>query len=114
MLSGLTATVLRPVEGESDRLGNPTVSQWEPEAVDGVLVAPGATSDMEAARPEGATVALTLHFPRTFSGSLRGCRVELPAPYAGTYRVIGDPRPYIDANCPTTWHMPVEVEAADG
>lgn len=114
MISGLTATVLRPVEGEPDRLGNPTVAAWARQAVDGVLVAPGATSDMEAARPEGATVALTLHFPRTFCGSLRGCRVELPAPYSGTYRVIGDPRPYMDANCPTAWHMPVEVEAADG
>ena len=38
----------------------------------------------------------------------------LPEPWGGPYRVIGDPRPYEDAICPTPWHMPVEVEAADG
>lgn len=114
MLNGVDVTVSTPIYGEPDRLGNPSITYSEPVTVRNVLVAPSTTNDMEAARPEGVTVALTLHFPRTFSGSLRGCRVELPAPYLGTYRVIGDPRPYMDANCPTAWNMPVEVEAADG
>lgn len=114
MLSGLTVTVLRPIPGEPDRLGNPTVAGWARESVDDVLVDPGTTSDMEAARPEGATATLTLHFPRAFAGSLRGCRVALPEPYCGTYRVVGDPKPYMAANCPGNWYMPVEVEAADG
>jgi len=82
--------------------------------VDDVLIAPGATESLEASRPEGVQVAYTLHFPKTFSGTLEGCEVVLPAPWAGTYRVIGCPSPYMDENTPTRWHMPVEVEAAHG
>lgn len=114
MFSSLAVTVLTPVYGEYDRLGNPTVTSWAQSEVEGVLVAPGASSDLEAARPDGVAVALTLHFPRWFDASLRGCCVAVPAPYRGTYRVIGDPKPYMAANCPGNWYMPVEVEAADG
>ena len=114
MISGTTVTVVHPERGGVDRLGNPVVEFTLREQVGGVLVSPGATADMEAVRPEGVTVALTLHFPRGYVGSLAGCLLELPAPWAGTYRVIGDPKPYMDANTPTPWHMPVEVEAAHG
>lgn len=114
MISGTTVTVVHPGHGGRDRLGAPVVEFVGREQVDGVLVSSGPTSDMEAARPEGVTVAFTLHFPRTYVGSLAGCLVELPAPWAGTYRVIGDPHPYMLANTPTPWAMPVEVEAAYG
>jgi hypothetical protein len=97
----------------SDRFGN-AVYEYASQTVANVLVSPGATNDLEASRPEGVTVAYTLHFPKTFNGSLEGCIVTLPAPWAGDYRVIGDPRSYIDANCPTPWHTPVEVERAHG
>ena len=115
MLSGTTVTVKRPfgLTGR-DRFGNAQHGSPVDEAVDNVLVAPGATEDLEAARPEGAMVAYTLHFPKGYDGSLEGCYVELPAPWEGTYRVIGDPHPYMDANTPTPWHMAVEVEAAHG
>ena len=59
-------------------------------------------------------VAYSLHFPKGYDGPLENCLVELPEPWAGRYRVIGDPRPYIDADTPTPWHLPVEVEAAHG
>lgn len=110
---GVQVTVKSPVQGQPDRFGNATYT-YTSETVDDVLVAPGATSDLEASRPEGVSVAYTLHFPKSFTGSLDGCIVTLPAPWAGDYRVIGDPRPYIDANTPTRWHTPVEVEAAHG
>lgn len=110
---GVQVTVKSPVQGQPDRFGNATYT-YTSSTVDDVLVAPGATSDLEASRPEGVTVAYTLHFPKTFTGSLEGCIVTLPAPWAGDYRVIGDPKPYIDANTPTRWHTPVEVEAAHG
>lgn len=97
-----------------DRLGNAVHTDGTAVKVQDVLVAPGATSDLEASRPEGAQVAYTLHFPKTYTGSLEGCKVKLPAPWAGTYRVIGNPGQYIDANTPTRWHMPVEVEECHG
>ena len=114
-MRGTTVTVLRPVEGPPDRFGNPTRAGHVRTEVADVLVCPSATSDLDAARPEGASTALTLHFPKSWGGAgLRGCEVELPAPWAGTYHVVGDPRPYDGANTPTRWDMPVEVVSADG
>lgn len=114
MIRGVTVTVKRPGAGTADRFNNIVPGTPTVETVDNVLVAPGATSDLEASRPEGVRVAYTLHFPKTYTDSLEGCTVVLPAPWAGEYKVIGDPRSYIDANTPTSWHIPVEVEAAHG
>lgn len=114
MISGTAVTVLRPVYGKADRLGNRTVDRWESESVNNVLVAPGPTADLDAGRPDGVEVAFTLHFPKGYDDSLEGCMVALPAPWSGTYPVVGDPRPYMDANTPTPWHMPVEVGRAHG
>ena len=113
MISGVTVTVKRRVLVGYDRLNDPIYGSSS-EEVGNVLVVPGATSDMEASRPEGVTVAYTLHFPKGFADSLEGCVVALPAPWAGDYKVIGDPKPYIDADTPTPWHTTVEVEAARG
>lgn len=114
MIRGVTVTVKRPTEGEPDRFNNPTKGADVIEVVDDVLVSPGGTADIEAARPEGVTVDYTLHFPKGYGSSLEGCSVVLPAPWSCTCRVIGDPRPYIDANTPTRWNLPVEVEVAHG
>ena len=113
MIRGVAVTVRTPSFGDADRLGNRAVTFSETMVRDG-LVSPGATSDLDASRPEGVSVAYTLHFPKTFTGALEGCEIVLPAPWAGTYRVVGNPRPYIGANTPTRWHMPCEVEAAHG
>lgn len=113
MIKGVTVTVKSPIDGQPDRFGNVTRT-YSSSDVANVLVSPGSTVELEASRPEGVTVSYTLHFPKSFNGSLEGCIVTLPAPWAGDYRVIGDPRSYIDANTPTQWHIPVEVEAAHG
>ena len=113
MIRGVDAVVKMPKYGEIDRFGNATVA-YSAETISNVLVSPGATQDLVASRPEGVTVAYTLHFPKTFTGSLEGCIVTLPYPWEGDYRVIGDPKPYIDADTPTPWHTTVEVEAAHG
>lgn len=113
MIKGVAVTVRRPSTSGTDRFGNP-VKTWTTETVNNVLISPGATADLEASRPEGVTVDLSLHFPKTYNLPLEGCEVVLPAPWSGTYNVIGVPTPYIDANTPTSWHMPVEVTAAHG
>ena len=113
MIKGASVIVHFPVAGAVDRFGN-VIETWTQATVDDVLIAPGATSDLEASRPEGVTVAYSLHFPKTFTASLEGCKVELLAPYSGVYRVIGSPGQYMDENTPTRWHMPVEVEVAHG
>lgn len=113
MIKGVTVTVNTPSSNSTDRFGNPVVT-WSQTTVDDVLVSPGATSDLEASRPDGVTVDYSLHFPKTFTGELEGATVTLPAPWTGTYRVIGKPGRYIDADTPTRWNMPVEVVAAHG
>lgn len=104
-----TVTVLRP-SVECDDLGEITEGEPTREEVR-CVVCPGATSDMDATRPEGVTVAYTLHFPKTYAGSLRGCSVEV----RGTrYDVVGDPQRTTEAATPGPFDMAVEVTRADG
>ena len=114
MIKGVPVTVYQPVYGSDDRLGNKSVTYDGGTTVNNVLVAPNTTADMEAARPEGVTVAYTLHFPKTYTASLEGCKIALPSPWCDTYRVIGNPMPYIDADTPTPWNRQVEIEHAHG
>lgn len=114
MITGVEIRVLRPEEVEYDRFGNETYSEETAESVQNVLIVPGATDNLEASRPQGVSISYTLHFPKTYNKSLRGCKVVLPKPWDGTYKVVGDPKPYMDGNTPTKWHMPVEVEVAHG
>ena len=114
MISGETVNVMLRVRDARDSFGN-DVEEWaDPEDVSGVLVVPGGCEELAPTRPEGVRVALTLHFPKTWAKRMRGAKVALTGRWAGTYRVIGDPVPYMDANCPSPWDMPVEVEAVDG
>lgn len=112
LLPSTSVVVVRPSgTGATDPFGAPVEGDPERETVDGVLVTPGATSDLDATRPEGVSVALTVHFPRGYGKSLKGCMVE----HGGeAYRVIGDPQPYMDAGVPGPWTVPVEVERVDG
>lgn len=114
MIRGITATVLRPNPTGRDRLNNVTYGEPTREVVANVLVDSPNPQDMVSARANGVTLALTLRFPKTYSASLRGCSVELPAPYSDTYHVVGDPKPMLDANCPTPWHMDVNVRVGHG
>ena len=74
-------------------------------AIEGVVVCPGATSELDASRPDGTEVAYTLCFPKSFTASLKGCRVNV----RGTeYRVIGDPQRYDpEKTSPWKWGAPM-------
>lgn len=96
---------------ERDELGDEVAATVAREEVSGVLVAPGSTEDLDASRPEGVTVAFTLHFPKTYRKSLRGCLAEVRG---GTYAVVGDPQAYTPENTPGDWNRAVEVTRTDG
>lgn len=115
-ISGRTISVELRQWGARDDFGNDIESYAAPIAVDNVAIQPGRCEDLDTARPEGVLVALTLHFPKTWTQSLRGARVTITGRWAGTYSVIGDPVPYDEQNCPplVPWNMPVEVERVDG
>lgn len=102
-------TVMRP-RVTRDSLGEPEYGEPETVGVE-ALVAPGPTADLDATRPNGVTVAYTLHLPKTFQEPLRGCEVEVRGERT---RVVGDPRPYTAANTPGAWNYTVEVELANG
>jgi hypothetical protein len=109
---GESVTVSTFTSSGTDAHGDPT-GTWTTTTVSDVLVAPGPRSDIEdTERPEGVIVAFNLHFPKSFTGDLRGARVTVRGE-AG-FKVIGDPSWYTGANTPTRWHMPVEVERGDG
>ena len=92
--------------------GNTPIWAEAETTVGNVLVAPGPRTDvLDSNRPAGVDVAFTLHFPKTFTGSLRGCRVRVRGE---PFHVVGDPRAYQDDPTPGDWNRPVEVERRDG
>lgn len=110
LIQGEEVTVVRPTF-ERDSLGETTYGPPERTVVEGVVVAPGPTADLDASRPEGVTVAFTLCFPKTYAEPLRGCSVEVRG---RSCRVVGDPAPYTPGNVPGPWNYTVEVARADG
>lgn len=78
------------------------------ETQNNVLVVPKARIDMNTINTSQEICAYTLHFPKrcTFLEALRGARIEVRGE---TYRVLGNPKKYMEANTPTEWIMPVDV-----
>lgn len=110
LIQGETVVVVS-LETEYDELGEPVSVKETREMVENVVVAPGATADLDETRPEGVSVAFTLCFPKTYSGDLRGRSVEVRGI---EYKVIGDPQRYTAENTPGDWNLTVEVTRVDG
>lgn len=101
MISGETVTVSTPT-ATVDSDGFPSTS-WAAESVANVLIAPESTTDSaNAGAPDEDDTALSASFPKTFTASLRGCRVTRAD---GTvWRVEGDPQRYDAALTPGPWN----------
>ena len=111
LISGCAVEVLRRKPGAVDAHGNEVPGELVSEPVANVLPQQGATSDLDASRPNGVTVSMTFHFPKTYTASLRDCLIR----YGGReFSVIGDPQPYVEANCPGDWNRAVECGVCDG
>lgn len=113
MFETISVTLTRYELGEADRFGNPAMVAQTAETVDGVIVDSPTTEDLEAARPYGAAVSFVLHWPIDYANSLKHAEVTLPAPWSGTYRVIGDPKPLMAENNPLPYFK-VMVGGASG
>lgn len=112
MLPSASVTVLRPTHGaDVDSFGEPVAGEPSRETVEGALLTPVAASDLDASRPDGVRAAYTVHFPKGYGSPLRGCLVEVNG---ARYRVVGDPKPYMDDGVPGPWGMSAEVEAVNG
>lgn len=108
---GEDVVLLSPVQAGEDVMGNLVVEYVE-STVSNVLAAPSSTSnDVDATRPDGVTATLTLQFPKTFDGDLRGCFVE----YRGNrYAIQGAPIHWPGNLCPTDWWITAEAVMVDG
>lgn len=132
MISGTNVSVIRRVLSYRDEMGEP-VFATSIETVGNVLVTPSNTDEMdETNRMFGVTCDFTLHFPKSYTASLEGCSVFLPAPYGDglpstttsttttgpvpeqAYRILGDPKPFMPENTPTPWNRAVKVARTDG
>src|SRR5690606_35785280 len=113
MIVGESVTVRRQTVTGTDPGGGPIYGTPTTETVYDVLVSPGPREDVvDSNRPDGTRIAWTLHFPKTYSSSLRGAEISVRG---GAFRpVVGDPQHYTEANTPGAWSMPVELEAVDG
>lgn len=110
MFATQTVRVYRPTASGTDRFNNAVETFDSGTDVD-VLVAPTTTNDLDADRPDGVARRMQLHFPKTWTSSLRGCEVGIGGK---RWRVVGDPWPYMAANTPGEFWMPVDVELANG
>lgn len=109
-LTGEGVTVLYPKEGALDEMGEPVIT-WESENVENVLFAPSSASDLEVKRPDGTRESVIFHFPKTYKRNLRGCKII----YKGeTFRVKGEPYPYMEENTPGAWNYAVSAEVVNG
>ena len=110
LIRGEPVTVLRPRVTLGEHMD--VVREWDAEEVAGVLVQPGSTAGAEEqGRPDATAARVTLHFPKGYGTSLRGCRVRVRGE---VYRVVGDPVPYEAANCPGPWWYEAEAARVDG
>lgn len=110
LIQGEAVTVLAP-NVECDDLGEPTYGEPEKTPVENVVVEPGSSAELDASRPEGAVIAYTLRFPKSFDSSLKGCEIEVRGDEC---RVVGEARRYTDSNVPGEWNLIAEVERVEG
>ena len=110
LIRGETVSVTRAAV-TYDELGEPTATQTDVEEVGNVVVAPGATADLDSTRPNGVTVAFTLHFPKSYGGELKDATVTVRGIDC---KVVGDPQRYAEGNTPGAWNMTAEVTRTDG
>ncbi|RTE47734.1 hypothetical protein [Actinobaculum sp. 352] len=113
MIYGESVTVITRQGTSTDTFNRP-IYVWmpDPTPVPNVVVAPGSTDNLAGdLRPDGVEITLTLHWPRSDTRSLRGCRIIVRGE---TYTVIGDPQPYTDANTPGPWNRAVPLQRVEG
>ena len=110
MLRGVSVTVVRRTLAGRDGQGRPAYEEVR-QVVDDVLTSPASSSgestqDSAPERRGGSLTRRRFDFPKTFSGSLAGCSIE----YGGrSWRVVGDPEPYLDHLTPGPFNRPVEA-----
>ncbi len=105
------AVTVRRTSVEYDALGEPTGETAADTVIENVVVAPGATSDLDSTRPNGVRIAFTLCFPKGAGADLKDATVIVRGIAC---KVAGDPQRYASENTPGEWDTTVEVTRTDG
>ena len=114
MIRGETVFVKRRLEDDAeDSQGNSEPSHEEyGTAIEDVLVAPGATSDIvDSIRPDGKQIAFTLYFPKSYEHDLTSALIYVRDE---KFTVVGSPRPWCPDMTPGKWNLVVGVVKTDG
>lgn len=111
VIRGETVSVSLVTGSTTGRLGGSVPTYGKPADVANVLVVPSTGDESDYLRPEGVRVDYTLHFPRGYDSDLRGAIVTVRGE---TFRVVGEPHSYTEANVMGPWTMPVSVVRHDG
>ncbi|MDD7465490.1 MAG: hypothetical protein PUK59_04565 [Actinomycetaceae bacterium] len=108
---GQTIEILRHTQTGVDEFNEPIMNEVV-EQVDDVLVAPAMTTDLAGnLRPVGDKETIELHFPKSFTGTLRNTCVRVNGKI---FDVQGNPSPYMTENTPTRWWLRVQAVRVDG
>jgi hypothetical protein len=111
MIFGESVVLRARASGSLDEFGNERAEYRRALSVNNVLVAPTSSQDLGAERPDGDATIMTFHFPKTYTGRLKGCLIG----WSGSWwEVIGDPRPYSKDSTPGVWNRPVQARLVEG
>lgn len=94
-----------------DEFGNERVAYRSSISVYNVLVAPSSSQDLGAGRPDGDATIMTFHFPKTYTGELKGCLIGWNGYW---WEVIGNPQKYAEQSTPGVWNRPVQARLVEG
>ena len=114
MIRGETVLVKHRLKSDTeDSQGNSAPSHEKlGTAVEDVLVAPGATSDIvDSIRPDGKQIAFTLYLPKGYEHDLTSALIYVRGE---RFAVVGSPRPWCPDMTPGRWNLVVGVVKTDG
>lgn len=112
LFKGESVTVKTPIIAYDENKDE--VATWTEVELDNVLFGRPSTEQVdEAMRLYGVHAQYVLGIPKTFTDSLRGCKVYRPRD-GRTYMIAGDPMPIPSEICPTPWNREAIAGWVDG
>lgn len=110
-MRGERVTFVPQVVKGKDGFGNVKMSDGDPFDVDGVMVAPSTSSDIEDGRPHGSNSKVTLYFDHDDQLELRG---SVAVVRGLRFKVQGSPMPYFPGELRDKFGYEVEAVRIDG
>ena len=112
MLKGETVTIYTPTITYDENKDE--VTTWAETELDNVLFGRPSTEQVdEIMRLYSVEISYALGIPKTFTGSLRGCKVRRLRD-GQVFSIMGNPQPLPTELCPTPWNREALAVIVDG